>query len=87
MVDALGWRELATGGLAALGGLIAFTVNTFSRRLDTHEKDDKEKFEKLFDGQSAIANKIADGFRELDGTIHRVHIELLEQISERSPRP
>ena len=86
MVEVFGWKELATGGITLLGGLVAFTVHTFTKRLDEHEKDDKEKFNKLFDGQHDIANKISDGFRDLDGTINRIHVKLLEQINENNTR-
>jgi len=76
------WKEIAMIGMAGLVGLVAYTVNAFVKRLDQHEKDDGEKFGKLFDGQADISSKISDGFAEMNKTINTVHIKLIERINE-----
>lgn len=80
--DMIGWKEVATGGAVILSGLVAFTVNVFTRRLDEHEKQDNERFSKLFDGQGDISEKIGTGFRGLDQTINEIHVKLLERIND-----
>ncbi len=80
--DAIGWKELATGGAVMLSGLVAFTVHVFTKRLDDHEKQDNDRFTKLFDGQGDISEKIGTGFRGLDQTINEIHVKLLERIND-----
>ena len=91
--DLLVWKDVAIGGCVVVSGLTAFVVNTFTKRLDKHEKEDRETFTKIFSGQETIATKLNDGFRDLDRAVSEssskltenvngIHVKLLERISD-----
>lgn len=84
--DIFGWKEAATGAAALLCGVVAFTVNLFTGRLNKHEQEDRENFGKLFDGQDRVVEKISEGFRELDQKVSDMHIKLLERINDNNQR-
>lgn len=80
--DLLGWKEIAIVGGVLLSGLLTYSVNAFTKRLDEHEKEDKETFGKIFDSQERISEKISNGFRGLDQTVNAIHVKLLERIND-----
>ena len=80
--EMLGWKDLTLIGVVALSSLIAYAVNTFTKRLDEHEKEDKETFNRIFTSQENISEKISVGFRGLDRTVNDIHIKLLERIND-----
>ena len=91
--DVIAWKDVAIVGCVMVSGLTAFLVNTFTNRLDKHEKEDRETFNKIFNGQTEIATKLSDGFRDLDRSVSEssskltenvngIHVKLLERISD-----
>ena len=91
--DVIQWKDIATGGAFLLAGGTAFIVKQFTKRLDDHEKEDRETFKAIFEGQRDIAKQINDGQRDLSAQIgiglrdladklSSTHIQLLERISD-----
>ena len=75
--------EWAWAGVLALGGLVFRGIKD---DFETHRKEDRETFIKLFEGQNGIKDAVSDGFRDLDKTISGIHVDLLEKISEKADK-
>ena len=80
--DAIVWKDVATGGAAVISAGAIFVVNSFTRRLDRHEEDDRRKFSSVFEGQKEIAKEVAEGFLKVERSLKDTHIKLLERISD-----
>ena len=91
--DVLQWKDIAIAGSVLVSGMVTFVVNSFTKRLDKHEKEDRETFKSIFEGQEKISDKLSDGFRNLDRSVSEsstkltenvngIHVKLLERISD-----
>jgi len=91
--DAIKWRDVAVVVCVVVSGLVTYLVNTFTTRLDKHEKEDRETFASIVQGQNEISQKVSDGFRDLDRSVsessskltrdvNAIHVKLLERISD-----
>lgn len=80
--DVIAWKDVATGAAFVVSAGAAFIVRGFTSRLDTHEKEDRETFNNIFEGQKEIAKQVAEGFLGVERSLNETHVKLLERISD-----
>ena len=93
-------RDIMAGGAAILTGLVAWVGKIQVARIDklegkavpskeeheAHEKQDRETFIKLFEGQAEIKKEIATGFSNLSATINAIHVETLKELAKKEDK-